>query len=319
MNCFLGIDTSAYTTSLAVVDDEGNRKYDLRRLLAVPAGERGLRQSKAFFQHFKFLPELFALLDQEIFHNLKAIGVSISPRPRQESYMPVFKAGSSVAEILSLSMGLPLYKLSHQEGHIMAGLGKNNQSLINEPFLAIHFSGGTSDVLRIEPQINGRFSIVDLGKSADLHVGQFIDRLGVAMGFDFPAGQQLEKLAESFQGSQLKCTIPIAVNGLNFSFSGAEASARRLLQAGASKEELAFAILRVIAKTLETVLLNACKHTGIHKVLLVGGVMSNQIIKERLKFRLEHRAAGMKLFFAEPNLCSDNAVGIAQLASLYFE
>ena len=53
----LGIDTSNYRTSVALVNDRGEILYNHRELLEVPEGKKGLRQSEAFFQHVMRLPD----------------------------------------------------------------------------------------------------------------------------------------------------------------------------------------------------------------------------------------------------------------------
>ena len=68
----LGIDTSNYTTSLALYDDDFC--ISKRQILPVKEGERGLRQSDALFWHIKQLPTLFSSLPKEK-HNIEAITV----------------------------------------------------------------------------------------------------------------------------------------------------------------------------------------------------------------------------------------------------
>ena len=62
---FLGIDTSNYTTSAALADGDGNIIVNLKRLLPVKEGERGLRQSDALFAHTKNLPLIMGELNVE--------------------------------------------------------------------------------------------------------------------------------------------------------------------------------------------------------------------------------------------------------------
>lgn len=313
MSVYLGIDTSAYTTSLAVVDDQGNILQDERILLSVPDGERGLRQSEAVFQHVKNLPLLFEKV-RGISSRLSAVAASTKPRPAEESYMPVFKAGESAARVLSLSSGIPLYTVSHQEGHVMAGIYNNPSLLAREEFLVVHFSGGTSEVLHVKRGTASFFDMEECVRGLDIHAGQLVDRIGVAMGLPFPAGKEMEKLALKVEEKEGMLAIPSSVSKEGFSFSGAETMALRLWEKGCSREELAFAVLRVIANTLEKVLLMVSKERGVKDVLLVGGVMSNRLIKERLTKRLEHKGVGLRLYFAYPHLSTDNAVGVALLA-----
>lgn len=315
MKVFLGIDTSAYTTSLAAVDENFNILADERILLKVQPGKRGLRQSEALFLHIKNLPLLMARLDPQLYSHAGALAVSTRPRNQENSYMPVFLAGTSLAQSLAAFAQVPIYKVSHQEGHIMAALHGSPELLDKPKFLAVHFSGGTSDVLMVEHQRPGFLSITQLTSSEDIHAGQLVDRVGVAMGLAFPAGPALEELA--CQADDIEpVTIPTAITNQGFSFSGAETRAVQMLNSGTSHEAVAAAILGVIAKTLEKVVRKYVEQLEIPDVLLAGGVMANGLIARRLQKRLQHPAVGARLHFAAPSLSTDNGVGVAMLAAL---
>jgi len=309
----LGIDTSCYTTSLAVVDQDGRLVKDLRQLLRVKKGERGLQQSAALFQHVQNLPVLFKDLGQELdFSLVKAVCASTRPRPAAGSYMPVFTACQGFGQVIGETARIPFYATSHQEGHIMAGIW-SSQGPSGKKFLAVHLSGGTSEVLEITRHDTG-FGIRILGATGDLHAGQFVDRIGVEMGLSFPAGPELEKLAAGFQGELPY--LPTGVKGYSFSFSGPETAARILLHKGHAREAVARAVEHCVATTLEKVLRRAVEETGIQEILVVGGVSANAYIRKRLIHRLEHRAVGGRLFFAEPRYATDNAVGVARIGLL---
>ncbi|NLB89290.1 MAG: peptidase M22 [Syntrophomonadaceae bacterium] len=314
MNLYLGIDTSAYTTSIAVVDDQFNIVWDKRIPLEVKKGDRGLRQSEALFLHIKNLPLLFSELSANRDFSYKAMAVSSIPRPIANSYMPVFKAGEFQAISVSSMLNVPLYKVSHQEGHIMAGICNNKELLNEESFLAAHFSGGTSEFLEVKKGTTNFFDINMAKRGLDLHAGQLIDRVGVRMGLSFPSGPELEALA--LQATNFDVKIPSSVKAEGFSFSGAETMAAKLVEKNVPHTEIAFAVLRVIANTIEKCVLEECERYKTKKVLLVGGVMANSLIKKRLIERLEHPAVGIKLYFAEPHLSTDNAVGVALLGML---
>ncbi|MGI6487224.1 MAG: peptidase M22 [Syntrophothermaceae bacterium] len=314
MNLVLGIDTSAYTTSLALISQTGELIGDVRQVLEVEEGKRGLRQSEALFLHIKNIPSLFAELEDRLRqYSLGAIAVSTCPRNVTGSYMPVFLAGEGAARILSSVKGIPLFTFSHQEGHIAAGLFASDREL-PERCLAVHFSGGTSEVLLVEPGHVNYYTIEVLAATTDLHAGQLVDRVGVKMGLPFPAGRYLEEKARAFTPKgKKKINIPAAVNGDRFSFSGAETRALRLIEAGAAEEEVAFAVLRCISNTLVKTIRKQAEALDIREVLLVGGVMANSLIRQRLEQKLTHPAVGLKLHFASPGLSTDNAVGIAEL------
>ena len=139
----MGIDTSNYKTSLAVVDKTGEVLFNYQEFLDVKPGEKGLRQSEAFFQHVQKLPEAIekAFEYADIRENIGAIAVSSRPRPVEGSYMPVFTAGHGYARALAASMGISLQTFSHQDGHIEAI--RHYSSLKDEvPLICFHFSGG---------------------------------------------------------------------------------------------------------------------------------------------------------------------------------
>ena len=222
----LGIDTSNYRTSLCLIDLEGQIVAEERELLSVKAGGRGLQQSEAVFQHINQLPELARKLDLNN-GQVVAIAVSTRPRPVAESYMPVFKVGESWARGISVFLQIPLIETTHQEMHIAAGEYSASQRCQEKRFLSVHLSGGTSELLLCTRADDG-YIIECLGGTRDLHAGQLIDRVGVALGLPFPAGPYLEKLAKDVQPDEDEWRVPSTTRGFDFHFSGAET---QLLQA----------------------------------------------------------------------------------------
>ena len=202
----LGIDTSCYTTSAALMDGTGALLFDERRLLRVKEGRRGLSQSEMVFQHMRALPDLLERIDLTQ-GRLSAIVASERPRPLKESYMPAFLVGWGMARSLSHFMDVPLIAATHQHNHMFAGLW----GLRRRPparCLLVHVSGGTTDLLLAERSANGEIILTPCGTSIDLHAGQMIDRVGVALGLPFPCGPQLEKLA---QENSSACSLSKAI------------------------------------------------------------------------------------------------------------
>ena len=313
----LGIDTSNYTTSVAVVSKEQQLLFDERKILDVAKGERGLQQSNAVFQHLQNLPHLIEEALDSYGDMITQICYSQKPRPLEESYMPVFKVGSGFAKTTAKALGVPLLASTHQEGHRAAGLWSAGfEPEPEKTFLTVHISGGTTDLLQVKPVGTG-FSIKLLGHSTDLHAGQFVDRIGVKLGMQFPCGPALEELAKKKSGEGIG--LPSSVDGYNISFSGPCSAAQRFLDSDEEKSKIAYAVFRCIANSLEKILTKAIKETEIKDILFVGGVAANSFIKERLKYRLEHRAVGARLFFAEPAYSRDNAVGTAVINYLLNE
>lgn len=299
------------------MDDRGKLIFDGRKILAVPQGNRGLRQSEAVFQHISNLPDLFAALSKEL-NGEKILCVAASEKPRniRDSYMPVFKVGSSFARGISSIMDCPYYPTSHQEGHLQAGIWSSKGPEV-DAFLAVHLSGGTTEILLVKTK-EGKDRGMDisiLGGTTDLHAGQFVDRVGVMLGLPFPAGPHMEELAA--KGREGAVDIPFAVNGLNVSFSGPEACAARLVQQKARKEDIALAVLNCIVISLEKIIVRAIRESKLKEVLIVGGVASNRLLRERLKAKFENSVFKGKLYFPRREFSSDNAVGIAGVALKY--
>lgn len=305
----LGIDTSNYRTSLCLAREDGRIVAEAKRLLKVKEGKRGLQQSEAVFQHVMNLPELSEQLRWEE-HEIVAVCVSEKPRPVDQSYMPVFKVGEGLAKSLSIYLKVPLYLTTHQEGHIAAGEYTAQERPAQDRFLAVHLSGGTSEILLCKRQASG-YAIEKVGGTIDLHAGQLVDRIGVAMGMSFPAGPQIEELAKQAEG---EFRVSSSVEGLTFSFSGPEASLLRAIEAGnTSQAQIARATEQCIANTLEKALRNAIEKGLPRDILIVGGVAANQYMRERLIKRLEHPAVKAKLYFCDPVYSGDNAYGVAML------
>ncbi len=304
----IGIDTSNYTTSLALLNTEGVLIREVRQLLPVKEGTVGLRQSDALFHHVKNLPSLFIKLMEEVEdREIVAISSATKPRPLEESYMPVFLASHSYGESLATVLKVPFYEFSHQEGHIAAGLW-SLKTEIKEPFIALHLSGGTTEVLKVSPN-NFGYSIEIIGESGDLSAGQFIDRIGVKLGLPFPAGPHLEKLANQWEGETIK--IPISVKGTTVSFSGPETFVQRLIEKNHEENQIAYSVFQCVGGTIVSLIKEILKVHPFKKILLVGGVASNHQIKELIIKSFEN--SGLDLLFANPKYCSDNGLGIGVL------
>ena len=310
---FIGLDTSAYTSSLALVDQAERLLWEKRLPLPVGKGGLGLRQSEAVFTHLQNLPRLWAEGASWLKLATPAgVAAATQPRPLEGSYMPVFKVSEAFGLFLAQSLGLFFMPRSHQEGHVAAGLW--SAGLAPGRYLVLHLSGGTTEILAVEEQNCGALQIERVGGSADLNAGQFIDRIGVALGFPFPAGPHLESLArEAAQVTEAgTVTLPLAVKGSAVSFSGPESHARRLLARGCPGAKLARAVETCIADSLSKAARAVPGFAGRYQaVLAVGGVAANAFIRARLAEGLEP----LPFYCAEPRFSGDNAVGLAVLAA----
>ena len=301
----LGLDTSNYTTSVAFFD--GADFVQSKRLLPVKEGDRGIRQSDAVFHHTKAYPELLQELLIKTGNNIHSVGVSVKPTTQSGSYMPCFLVGEGAAISVSEALGVPLHKFSHQQGHIAAALySAKKTELLERKFLAFHVSGGTTDLVLCEPDVESIFSVIPLSSSSDLKAGQAVDRIGVKMGIPFPAGIGVERLAEK---SDKLYKNKIKLQDGYCSLSGLENKCLKMLENGESNEDTAKFLLSYIADAVTEMTNYAFKKYGELPIVYAGGVMSNKIIKGIITSRYE-------AFFAEPEFSCDNAAGVAYLSHL---
>ena len=298
----IGIDTSNYTTSIACFD--GISGENCSRLLPVKQGELGLRQSDAVFAHIKSLPELSGRLFSHIEKaQITAVGVSTRPRAVEGSYMPCFLVGYSHAKLLSDALGVPLVEVSHQQGHVAAGLWSAGcLELMDEPHLAWHLSGGTTELLLVEPQ-GKNVVCTKIGGTTDISGGQLIDRTGQLLNLPFPSGKHLDALS---QDARLQETFRVKCTDRTFSLSGVQNKVQQFHAAHGEPAETAAYALRCVAKAVFLASQQAMKDYPGLRIVFSGGVASNSMLRQTLK--------PLDPVFAQPQFSTDNAMGVAVLA-----
>ena len=298
----IGFDTSNYTTSIASFD--GTDGVNCSRLLPVKPGELGLRQSDAVFSHTKSLPELSGRLFSNA-AEIAAVGVSTRPRAVEGSYMPCFMVGYSHAKLLSDALGVPLFEVSHQQGHVAACLWSAGRlDLMDKPHLAWHLSGGTTELLLVEPD-GKNVKCTKIGGTTDISAGQLIDRTGVMLQLPFPAGKHVDALSKEAANTDV---FKVKCPGLEFSLSGVQNKVQQYAQNNSPVETAAYA-LRCVCHAVKTATKNAqAAYPGL-EVVFSGGVASNSML----------RAVMHDAIFSEPAYSTDNAMGIAVLAHRLME
>ena len=298
----IGMDTSNYTTSIAFFDGSGGENCS--RLLPVKAGELGLRQSDAVFAHIKSLPELSGRLFSHIRkEDITAVGVSTRPRAVEGSYMPCFMVGFSHAKMLSEALDVPLVEVSHQQGHVAASLWSAGRlDLMDSPHLAWHLSGGTTELLLVEPE-GKNVKCTKIGGTTDISAGQLIDRTGQLLQLPFPSGKHMDELSRNAVKNdvfKVKCT------DFQFSLSGVQNKVQQYHCANGDPAETAAYALRCVAKAVCLATEQACNAYPGLPVVFSGGVASNSLLRQV--------TAPLKPIYAQPQFSTDNAMGVAVLA-----
>ena len=303
---YIGIDTSNYTTSIALCNENGEIIANIKKLLDVKEGERGLRQSDAVFAHIKNLSLLAPKLAEAIRDcEVKAIGVSSVPRDAEGSYMPCFLSGKAVADILGATHNAPVCEFSHQSGHIMAALYScgNAEEFLKSDFVAFHVSGGTTEAVYVTPDKN-KFAISIIAETSDISAGQAIDRAGVMMGLKFPCGKEMEKLADEYTGKLPKPKICVKSGKCNL--SGLENIASKLYQETNDISYVSKYVLNFLSETLSKLTSDIREEYPNIPIVYAGGVMSNKYLQNKL-------SSFDNTYFATPEFSADNAAGIALL------
>ena len=305
----IGLDTSCYTTSVAAVTVDGQVLASCRKLLPVKEGERGLRQSEAVFIHVRQLPERMEELGEYVKgHEIVAVCASRQPRDEEESYMPVFQVGDAHARGLAAMLGIPYFASTHQRGHVAAAMV--DSGIEEGDLLAVHLSGGTTELLALRGD-----DLALLGGTLDLHAGQFVDRVGVALGLPFPAGPHLEKLAVN-GASEARLPANMADQDLHCHFSGAETQVQRWIKQGDMRpEDMAREVYDLLARTVSRMILAGSRDTGIRQVLIAGGVASSALFRQLVTDRIHKKDKNFRVCFGKPEYSGDNAVGAALIGA----
>lgn len=298
----IGFDTSNYTTSIAYYN--GIDGMNCSKLLPVREGELGLRQSDAVFQHIKSLPELSDRLFSHISaDNITGVGVSTRPRAVEGSYMPCFSVGYTHAKLLADALGVPLIECSHQQGHVAASLWSAGRlDLMDKPHLAWHLSGGTTELLLVEPDGNN-VKCTCIGGTSDISAGQLIDRTGQLLQLPFPSGKHLDALWKDAKNTDI---FKVKCPDFTFSLSGVQNKVNDYFNSCQDKAETAAYALRCVCHAVLTATKNARKAYPGLPVVFSGGVASNSMLRQAL--------ASLDPVFSAPEFSTDNAMGVAVLA-----
>lgn len=305
-NIILGIDTSCYTTSIAAITLNKDIILNEKVILKVKKDNKGLRQSEAVFQHVNNMGEISQIINKKL-RNYDVAGVCVStkPRPVDNSYMPVFSVGYNFAKLLSAINNCPFYETTHQENHIEASLF-NNCLENEEKFLAVHMSGGTTEILLVEKKETD-YKIEIVGGSLDVSFGQLIDRLGVKLNYNFPCGKYIDENA-------LKCKDKIE-HGLKTSvkegymnLSGIENQINKIIDEY-DKEYVSKILLDTLARCMYKSLIYICDKYNMKEVLFSGGVSASKYIEKEISKKLKKE--NIKSYFADVEYATDNGLGCA--------
>ena len=217
--------------------------------------------------------------------------------------MPCFMVGYSHAKLLADALQVPLVEVSHQQGHVAASLWSADRlDLMDTPHLAWHLSGGTTELLLVEPE-EKNVICSRIGGTTDISAGQLIDRTGQLLGLSFPSGKVLDALSSDAQGTE---TFPVKCEKSQFSFSGLQNKVTQFYEKSNNPAETAAYALRCVSDAVFRATEQAMKAYPGFTVVFSGGVASNAMLRDKMK--------PLNPVFAQPQYSTDNAMGAAVLA-----
>lgn len=305
-NIILGFDTSCYTTSIAAITLNQEIILNEKIILKVKKGNKGLRQSEAIFQHVSNIGEISQLINDKLKqYNIVGICVSTKPRPVDNSYMPVFSVGYNFAKLLSSINGCQLYETTHQENHIEASLFDNDLEN-KDKFLAVHMSGGTTEILLVEKK-NNNYNMEIVGGSLDISFGQLIDRLGVKLNYNFPCGKYIDDNALICK-EKVQNGLKTSVREGYMNLSGIENQINKIID-DYDDQYLSKILLDTLVRSMYKSLTYICDKYDLKEVLFGGGVSASKYIQKELSEKLKRKM--IKTYFTDIEYATDNGVGCA--------
>ena len=211
--------------------------------------------------------------------------------------------GVSYAKGLSFVTGKPLVPVNHIEGHIAGNYLSHSE--LKPPFLCLIVSGGHTHLVKVDDY--NKFEI--LGKTRDDAIGEAFDKVARVVGLGYPGGPKVDKLAK--EGNPV-INLPVThFDNLDFSFSGIKTAVINLnhKDPNINKADLCASFEKAVTEMLLSNVKKAIKQYGENKIVIAGGVSRNTYIRKEFD-KLEEEM-GIKVYYPEPILCTDNAAMIA--------
>ncbi len=300
----MGIESTAHTFSASLVSERGGVLTNAKDVYVPPEGS-GIHPAEAAQHHLSVAVKVIhqaleagSLRGSEI-ESIDAIAYSMGP-----GLGPCLRVGAVAARTLALSTGKPIVAVNHAVGHIELGCLLTGAKTP----LVLLISGGHTMVVA---HSNGVWRV--LGETLDLTLGQLLDQIGRYVGFSSPCGRKIEEAASK---SRRYLKLPYTVKGNDVSFSGVLTAAKRLVDGGASFEDVCYSLQETAFAITTEVTERALAFTGSRELLVVGGVAANRRLSEMLETMAKRHKASVKV--VPPQFSGDCGAQIAWTGLLAF-
>ena len=297
----LGIEGTAHTMSVGIVDSEAHVLSNIIDLFRPPQG--GLHPREAANHHADAVAKTIVEAVETAGISLKDVDlVSFSMGP---GLGPCLRVAGTAARSLSCALGVPIIGVNHCIAHIEIG---NALTGCTDPCL-LYASGGNTQIIAYSDQ---RYRI--FGETQDVGIGNTLDKLGRDLGLGYYAGPTIEKMA--LDGDKL-LDLPYSVKGMDISFSGILTAAVAYRDKGCRIEDICYSVQETTFSMLTEVTERAMAHIGKDEVLLGGGVAQNTRLREMVAEMAKE--LGAKMFVPERQFCRDNGAMIAWLGNIMYQ
>lgn len=291
----IGIESTAHTFSASVVGEREGVVTNAKDVYLPPEGS-GIHPAEAAEHHLavaaRVVREALDKAGGRGIEDVDAVAYSMGP-----GLGPCLRVGAVAARALSLAAGRPLVAVNHAVGHIELGCLLTGAK---SP-LVLLISGGHTMVLS---HSNGVWRV--LGETLDLTLGQLLDQTGRYVGFASPCGRRIEEVAAR---SSRYLKLPYTVKGNDVSFSGVLTAAKRLVDGGASFEDVCYSVQETAFAITTEVTERALAFTGARELLVVGGVAANRRLSDMLHTMAERHGASVMV--VPPQFSGDCGAQIA--------
>jgi N6-L-threonylcarbamoyladenine synthase len=307
----LAVETSCDETAVAILRGSQLLASEVSSQVAAHQPYGGVVPELASRHHLQYAPGL-------VTRAIAGSGVSLSEvdafaatsGPGLASSLMI---GASLAKGFALGFRKPYLAINHLEGHLLSPFFGSEDGI--EPNVSLIVSGGHT--LLVEVEALARYRV--LGRTVDDAAGEAFDKVAKMIGLGYPGGPEIERLARD--GDPTRFDLPRSMlhsGDANFSFSGLKTAVRYLLpKIGlvADSPDLCSSFQRAVTEVLVAKTLAAARQSKRNLVTVSGGVSRNQDLRNQMAAACQ--GAGVRVLFAPPDLCTDNAAMIAFAAQLH--
>ncbi|MEX9624845.1 tRNA (adenosine(37)-N6)-threonylcarbamoyltransferase complex transferase subunit TsaD, partial [Proteus mirabilis] len=311
----LGIETSCDETGIAIYDDKaGLLANQLYSQIKLHADYGGVVPELASRDHIrKTVPLIQAALKEA---NLTAKDIDAVAYTAGPGLVGALLVGATIGRSLAFAWDVPAIPVHHMEGHLLAPMLEEKTP--DFPFVALLVSGGHTQLI----SVTGIGEYTLLGESIDDAAGEAFDKTAKLLGLDYPGGPVLSKMAQ--QGVEGRFVFPRPMTdrpGLDFSFSGLKTFAANTIRQNDDSEQTRADIARAfedaVVDTLAIKCRRALEQTGFKRLVMAGGVSANRTLRAKMAMIMEQ--LGGEVFYARPELCTDNGAMIALAGMIRFK